>query len=313
MILRTRRAFPKPAGSPCQRIACLTMAVVIVLPAHFLPAYAQQQSPGAAALQATRNELLPQLSNNAFKEPIYLTSREEKKQIEGDIYAEVANPFADVTAAFKSARTVCELVILHLNVRACQASGNSGSETVNMALGPKRAMTSGELYRISYALRIEADTPAYFKASMRAQKGPLGTHDYRIVFEAMPTGSKQSFAHFSYSYSYDTMAKMAMDLYLATAGRNKIGFTVVGQNPDGQALHVSGERGSLERNVMRYYLALLAYSSITAGTPQEKMEARLKKWFALTERYPAQLHELELKEYLEEKRAELARSSIGAK
>lgn len=295
-----------------QRHYCKAFAVIVLtLSCLCLPARAlETPANAAAALQAKRIELLPQLRNNAFHEPLYLSSRQENKRVEGDIHAEVANPFADVTAAFKSAATVCELLLLHLNVRACHAAGDAGNETVTLALGPKRALTSGELYHVTYALRIEAAGPTYFRATMFAPKGPLGTRDYRILFEAMPIDTKRSFAHIGYSYGYGTMAKMAMDLYLATAGRAKIGFTVTGRSPEGKPIYVDGERGSLERNVMRYYLALLAYSSITTGSPQEKMHARLRKWFALTERYPAQLHEMNLDEYLEEKHEELTKSGV---
>jgi len=74
---------------------------------------------------------------------------------------------------------------------------------------------------------------------------------------------------------------------------------------------VQGERGSLERNVMRNYLALQAYTGVQAGTPQAQTDARLRAWFALTERHAAQLHELDLDEYLQEKRADLARMATG--
>lgn len=288
-------------------------ALFFMLAGSCMLAHAQTLSPHATALEAKRLDLQAQLRNNVFKEPLYLSSREEKRRVEGDIFAEIPGSLSEVTAAFKSASTVCDLVILHLNVRACRPSGREGNESVTIALGPKRAMTSGELYHITYSLRIEAAEPAYFKATMQAPKGPLGTQDYRIVFEAMPIGGKQSFVHFGYAYGYGTVAKMAMDLYLSTAGRNKIGFTIIGHGADGKPIHVGGERGSLERNVMRYYLALLAYSSVTAGTTEERMNMRLRKWFALTERYPAQLHELDLAEYLAEKRSELARSAGAEK
>lgn len=290
------------------------VGIALTLSIQCLPVQGQETpANAAAALQAKRIELQPQLRSNPFHEPLHLSSRQENKRVEGDIHAEVANPFAEVTAAFKSAATVCELLLLHLNVRACHPAGGAGNETVTLALGPKRALTSGELYHVTYALRIEAAGPAYFRATMRAPKGPLGTRDYRILVEAMPIGDKRSFVHMGYSYGYGAMAKMAMDLYLATAGRAKIGFTITGRSPEGKPVYVGGERGSLERNVMRYYLALLAYSSITTGSPQEKMTARLRKWFALTERYPAQLHELNLDEYLEEKYGELAKSGFPMK
>jgi hypothetical protein len=39
----------------------------------------------------------------------------------------------------------------------------------------------------------------------------------------------------------------------------------------------------------------------------------MRTWFALTERHPAQLHELNLDEYLQEKHADLARVGATAK
>jgi len=287
-------------------------AVTVALTCLCMPARAQETtSQAAAALQARRIALQPQLRTNAFGEPLYLSSREGDNQVEGDVYAEVEHPVAEVGAPFRSPSTACELLLLHLNVRACLPSRAGNSDALTLSLGPKRALASGEIYRITYNLSIDAAETNYFRATLRAEKGPLSTRDYSIVFEAMPIGDGRSFVHIGYTYGYGTMAKIAMGLYLATAGRSKIGFTVVGRNADGQAIHVGGERGSLERNVMRYYLALLAYSSVDTGSPQEKMEQRLRKWFALTERHPEQLHELDLDEYLEEKHADLARATAG--
>ncbi|RJG00392.1 hypothetical protein D3878_01365 [Noviherbaspirillum sedimenti] len=265
----------------------------------------------AAALQARHIELQAQLRTNTFGESLYLSSREGSNRLEGDVYAEVTHPVAEITATFRSANRVCELLFLHLNVRGCQPAGTSDNAALTLSVGPKRALAAGKIYHITYALRVEAADAAYFRATLSAAQGPLSTRDYRIVFEAMPIGGSRSFVHFSYAYGYGTMAKIAMRMYLATAGRSKIGFTVTGQSPDGRPLYVGGERGSLERNVMRYYLALLAYSSVNTGSPQEKMEKRMRKWFALTERYPAQLHELDLDEYLQEKQADLARAAAG--
>jgi len=98
---------------------------------------------------------------------------------------------------------------------------------------------------------------------------------------------------------------MAYSLYLGTLGRTKIGFTVVGKGADGAPQYVQGERGSLERNVMRNYLALLAYAGVQGGSPTERTEARMRAWFDLTERYPAQLHEVDLEQYLQIKHEDL--------
>ena len=69
----------------------------------------------------------------------------------------------------------------------------------------------------------------------------------------------------------------------------------------------------MERNVMRNYLALQAYTGVAGGAPAAQMDARLRAWFALTERHPAQLHELTLEEYLAQKREDLAKKVATAR
>jgi hypothetical protein len=273
-----------------------------------LPARSQEPlADPAAALLAKRVELQPLLRAQAFGEPLYLNSREGDDQVEGDVHAEVGYPFAEVAAAFQSASSVCELLFLHLNARDCRPSTTVAGEVLTLTVGPKRGQALGAWYRIDYTLRIESASASYLRATLSAARGPLSTRDYRIVLEAVPMDAGRAFVHLGYTYSYGFVARMAMKAYLATAGRAKIGFTVLSKDSDGQPLYVRGERAALERNVIRYYLALLAYCSANKGTPQQRMEARLRAWFAHTERYAAQLHELDLDEYLHEKHDDLAR------
>ena len=264
----------------------------------------------AAALHARRVALQPQLRASAFGAPLHLASSDGGDMVEGEVHAEVAHPFADVAVAFKSATTVCELLFLHLNVRACQPSGTAAGESLTLTVGPKRAQASDLRYRLDYALRVEALTPAYLRVTLNAPQGPLTTRDYRIVVEVVPVDAGRAFVRLGYAYQNTTLARFAMEAYLSTAGRAKIGFTVVGQDDAGRPVLVQGERAALERNVIRYFLALVACSSVKAGSPQERMEARLRAWFALTERYPAQLHELSLDEYLQEKHDDLAANAL---
>jgi hypothetical protein len=273
------------------------------LPAHAQPPLADP----AAALQAKRIELQPLLRSQVFGEPLHLSSREGSDQVEGDVYAEVGYSLSNVTAAFKSASSVCELLFLHLNARDCQPASTPAGEVLTLTVGPKRGQALGTRYRMDYTLRIETATASYLRASLSAAKGPLSTWDYRIVVETVPIAAGRAFVHLGYAYSYGFAARMVMKAYLATAGRSKIGFTVLGKDTAGQPQYVRGERAALERNVIRYYLALLAYCSVNKGTPAQQMEARLRAWFAHTERYAAQLHELDLDEYLHEKHDDLIR------
>ena len=58
---------------------------------------------------------------------------------------------------------------------------------------------------------------------------------------------------------------------------------------------------------MRYYLGIEAFVDSLAVPPEMRVEKRLHEWFAATEHYPRQLHEMELDEYVAMKRREYAR------
>lgn len=270
-----------------------------------------ESSTSAVALLAKRAEYQTQLQAQTLGEPLVLLSREASGRLEGDAYADLALPFARVSTVLRSGESVCGLLFLHLNIRSCKPSRGPVGEVLTLAVGPKQAAKAGTVHTMSYTMQVQADTADYLNVVLTAAVGPVSTKDYRIVFEVVPLDGQHTFLHFGYGYSYGTLAKMAMGFYLATAGRTKIGFTVLGTGDDGKPQYVKGERGSLERNVIRNYLALQAYAGITTGTFQEQTEARLRAWFALTERHAAQLHELTLDEYLHEKRDDLAR--MGAR
>src|SRR5439155_1531606 len=94
----------------------------------------------------------------------------------------------------------------------------------------------------------------------------------------------------------------AMDVYMATVGRGKVGFSMAVQPGGKTAEPVGGLRGLLERNLMRYFLAIEAAAATPAVYKSDAYERRLQDWFAATERYPRQLHEVDLDTYLALKR-----------
>ena len=108
-----------------------------------------------------------------------------------------------------------------------------------------------------------------------------------------------------YVNQYNNRANI--DAYLGTLGRDKVGFTVVGRLADGQPRHVGGMRGVVERNSMRYYLAIEAFLGARASPGQSRAEKSFRDWVAAIERYPRQLHDMEQGEYLAMKRKEYLR------
>jgi hypothetical protein len=69
-------------------------------------------------------------------------------------------------------------------------------------------------------------------------------------------------------------------------------------------------RGVMERNTMRYALAIEAYLNSLAAPPTGRLETRLNEWFTLSEKYPRQLHEMERGEYLALKQKEAQRARV---
>ena len=154
-----------------------------------------------------------------------------------------------------------------------------------------------------------SDTADYFETRLTASSGPYSTRDYTILLEAVPLPGERTFLHLSFSYAFGVRAALAMRAYLASVGNGKIGFTVVGKDAGGEPRHVGDMRGVLERNTMRYCLAIDAYLKTLSSAPEARFENRLREWFAATERYAPRLHELEQPEYLAMKRDEYRRQS----
>jgi hypothetical protein len=70
---------------------------------------------------------------------------------------------------------------------------------------------------------------------------------------------------------------------------------------------VTGVRGLLERNTVRYYLAVDAYLDALRLPREQQLERRLVDWFAATEQHPQQLRELDWETYVQMKRLEVKR------
>jgi len=102
-----------------------------------------------------------------------------------------------------------------------------------------------------------------------------------------------------------------MQMYLATVGSDKVGFTVTGQSADGQPVLIKGVRAVVERNTMRYYLAIDSYLASSQQPTASRFEASLQSWFSAAENYPRQLHEVTQPAYLAMKRAEHLRQQTA--
>lgn len=281
----------------------LLRAVLLCALAGMAPAHALD----AASLAARHAALREQLANNPFQRPLYLESNQASSQLKGDIYARIDLPYAVVAPALQDMDHWCDILILHLNVKGCRASSPKAGDTLSVSIGRKFDQPLGDAYAFAFRYQVVTASPDYLQVALHADEGPLGTRRYRIALEVVPLDAQRSFLHLSYAYAYDMTARIAMQSYLATIGRNKVGFSVTGRTADSQPVYMGGMRGVVERNTMRYYLAIETYLGALSVPASQQVEKRLNAWHAGVERYPVQLHELERDEYLAMKRKEIRR------
>jgi hypothetical protein len=261
----------------------------------------------AASLHAKYASLGERLLYNPFRRTLVLDSFESPNNLRGDIYALVDYPFSTVSAALHGAESWCDVLILHINTKYCDARADKGNTVLMVSIGKKTAQPIEDAYPIEFHYRVAAATPEYLEIQLDAKKGPLSSRNYRILLQAVPVENGQTFLHLTYSYDYGLLGRLAMRVYLATLGSDKVGFTIIGKLPDGEPKYVGGMRGVVERNSMRYYLAIEAHLGALATPLPLQRQKRLHNWFIATEQYPRQLREVSRTVYFDMKRSEYLR------
>jgi hypothetical protein len=278
---------------------------------------ASHAADDAQGLRDKYQSVAPQLADNPFHRPLVLESTETPTMLKGDIYSLVDYPFATVNSALSDATqgpgNWCDVLILHLNIKYCHAVPGAKGPVLDVNLGRKVEQTLSSSYRLEFNYRPVASNADYFRVELNAESGPFSTKDYRITLEAIPApaGGNHTFLHLTYSYGYGTAGRLAMRTYLGTVGSDKVGFTKTAESSAAAPEYVGGVRGLLERNTMRYYLAIDAYLKALSAPPDKRLQQRLNTWFNATEQYPRQLHEVERQDYLQMKHHEAERQQTS--
>ena len=279
------------------------------LPALVCVAFASgsAQAQDAAALHARHAALHEQLANNPFGRSLHVESTISGSAHKGEIYAVIEQPYGVVAAALARAGHWCDIMTLQVNVKRCDAA----SEELAAFITRKPRDPVDSAHRVDFRFAPATASADYLHVALTAPSGPVGTRDYAIRLEAAPLDSRRTFMHMSYAYTLGAMARFAMDAYLAGAGRDKVGFSVVERLPDGRPVHVDGVRGMVERNAMRHFLAIEAHLDSLGTAAGQRLEARLRRWYAATARYPQLRESVSSDEYVEMKRREADAAPTG--
>jgi len=287
--------------------SCLTgLGWLVLLYAAGLTAAAHADEAALQILLARYSALEQQLYQNQFMRPVVLESLEAGDRISGEIYVVIPYPFAMVSASLDNPDNWCDMMSLHINTKYCRAAESPDNVILDIYVGKKTPQDLEDAEHLAFNYVPAAQTPTYLAIRLSARKGPLGTRDYRIGLEAAPLPGAGTFLHFTYAYSTGLLARIAIKTYLATIGRGKTGFTSLGMGSDGQARYIGGMRALVERNTMRYYLAIESFLAATGEPTASQLETRLQSWFAAVEQYP-QLQEMSRSQYMEMKHDEYLR------
>jgi hypothetical protein len=279
------------------------------LPALVCVAFASgsAQAQDAAALRARHAALHEQLANNPFGRSLHVESTTSGSAHKGEIYAVIEQPYGVVASALARAGHWCDIMTLEVNVKRCEAS----EEALAAFITRNARDPVDSAYRVDFRFALATASADYLDVALHARSGPVGTRDYEIRIKAAPLDPRRTFMHMWYAYTLGAMARFAMDAYLAGAGRDKVGFSVVERLPDGRPVHVDGVRGMVERNAMRHYLGIEAHLDSLGASSGQRLEARLRRWYAATARYPQLRETVGADEYVEMKRKEADAAQAG--
>ncbi|WBY03549.1 hypothetical protein PE066_08455 [Ramlibacter tataouinensis] len=260
----------------------------------------------ADGLRTQYRELREQLHQNGFGRPLHIDSAEQQNRLTGVVHAVLEHRFEVVSAALRSSAGWCDILILPFNTKYCHALEGPAGSALLVRIGRRYDQPVEQAYRLRFDYRNLAARPDYFESRLHAAEGPVGTRDYRIAVAAVPLDGGRTFLRLDYSYAVGAAGRMAMQLYLATAGAGKVGFTETGRDEQGRPHYIGGVRGAVERNAMRYYLAIDAHLDSLSAAPGQQRERRIQSWYTAVERWP-QLRELDRETYAAMKRQEYER------
>jgi len=276
----------------------LFMVTAAILSSAGLASAVEKPSQGEDILLDTYHRNMAQLKTNSFGLPLFLESFERDDRVHVDVYGIFDYPFSGVVNVLKVPANWCDIVSLHPNVKACTYRELPGAWLLTFYIGRKFYQPPEGARQVIYHYRNVDQQQGYLDVILTADVGPFGTKDHRMRFEALPLDGGRTFVHVSYEYSGSVVLRLAEKGYFATLGRGKVGFTVTGADPKGNPVYIGGRRGAIERNAVRYYLAIQSFMNTLRYPEERRFSMRISEWFDLTTRYRRQLSDLDKKDYL---------------
>jgi hypothetical protein len=257
---------------------------------------------GRQSLIDKYHKIEKELKKGSSPIPFYLESSMSQNASHVDIYGTIKHPFDIVENGLQLPTNWCDIVLLHTEVRASTYKKVNDTWLLTLYTVKKFQDPLEDAYQMKFEYHVIAQQPGFFAISLSAPGGPFGTKDHQIRLEVLPLDEGTTFIHLRYSLCYSPLGYFLMKTYFSIFGGGRIGFSVIGTDRDGNPVYVGGLRGAIESDVVRYYLAILAYMDTLKIPIEQRFEKRMSQWYDLTARYKRQLFKMEKEKYLTHKR-----------
>ena len=279
-------------------------ALIAILLLSACPVITSASSPEHQQLVSRYQEFSANLKPVVTTMPLHISSVEVDGRLDVDVFGVINQPFQRVAASLAAPRSVCEFLLLNLNVKACTYKGIGDAASLKIYVAGKGYTPPYRSLSIEPLHQVSKRSPDYMAMALDAQKGIMGSSNYHVLTEVAPY-QQRTLVRVSSSYQGSRISNMATQAYLRTFARDKIGFSVTGFDTQGKPVYIKGLQAVIERNVVRSYMALQAYleHSQKRNRP-EQFEQRIHRWYDLTETYAMQLREVERERYFYNKRRE---------
>jgi len=232
---------------------------------------------------------------------ISLASSVHNEILSAEVSSILRTPFDTIVAALSQSNNWCQIMPLHFNIKACTYETLQDRDALTIYSGRKTYELPEDSFEMAYRFEIIRQDDSQLSLRLHADHGPLSTRDHLIELDVV-RAEEGSLLHFHISYQRSWLSSMLTNAYLSTLGRNKIGFSHSTQ--EGESRPVQGIKGIIERNAMRYQIAINAFLNTQSLPEVMRHEAALANWFKQNDSHPEQLHEMDEADYMEIKREE---------
>jgi hypothetical protein len=282
------------------RVLCFFLISFLLFSEWGAISYGDESSrSGRESLIDKYHKIEKELEKSALAIPFYVESSVSKNAAHVDIYGTINYPFGLIKNEFLVPTNWCEIVLPHPDMRACTYNKMHDTWLLNIYHVNKFSKPLEDAYQMKFVYCVSELQPFYFDIALTAHEGPSHTKDHQFGFEAVPLEKNITFSHLRYSFGYSSWGYFLMKIF----GGGKVGFSVIGTDSDGNPVYAGGLRGSVERDVVCYYLAILAYLDTLKIPAEQRFERRISQWYDLAALYKKRLlGKMEEEEYLTYKR-----------